>query len=180
MNAIQVNFADNDSKLSPESKNIYYCYRILASGDGKSWNVIVDKSKNSQDACHDYIELEKPVIAKYIKVENVSVPDGKFSIYDLRIFGKREGKVPGKINDFKLERNETDTRRAKIEWPKDNLATGYIVNYGTENNKLYTSVMVYDTNSVMLPGLNKDVTYFFSVDAFNESGISRGTKILKK
>jgi len=180
VNAIQVNFADNDSKLSPESKNIYYCYRILASGDGKSWNVIVDKSKNSQDACHDYIELEKPVIAKYIKVENVSVPDGKFSIYDLRIFGKREGKVPGKINDFKLERNETDTRRAKIEWPKDNLATGYIVNYGTENNKLYTSVMVYDTNSVMLPGLNKDVTYFFSVDAFNESGISRGTKILKK
>jgi xylan 1,4-beta-xylosidase len=52
------------------------------------------------------------------------------------------------------------------------------VNYGTETNKLYTSVMVYDTNSVILPGLNKDVTYFFSVDAFNESGITRGSKVI--
>jgi hypothetical protein len=180
VNAIQVNFADNDSKLKPDSKEIYYCYRILASGDGKSWNVIVDKSNNRQDACHDFIELEKPVMAKYIKIENVRVPDGKFSIYDLRIFGTREGKVPGKINDFKVERNETDTRRARVEWPKDNLATGYVVNYGTDINKLYSSVMVYDTNSLMLTGLNKDVAYYFSIDAFNESGISKGTKILNK
>ncbi len=180
VNAIQVNFADNDSKLKSDSKDIYYCYRILASNDGKSWNVIVDKSNSRQDACHDYIELEKPVKAKYIKVENVRVPDGKFSIYDLRIFGIREGKVSGQINDFKVERNTTNTRRAKVEWPKDNLATGYIVNYGTEINKLYTSVMVYEVNSVMLPGLNKDVTYYYTIDAFNESGISKGTKILKK
>jgi len=180
VNAIQVNFADNDSKLKPDSKDISYCYRILASNDGKSWNVIVDKSNNKQDACHDYIELEKPVKAKYIKVENVRIPDGKFSIYDLRIFGISEGKVPGKINDFKVDRNETDTRRANIEWLKDNLATGYIVNYGTAKNKLYTSVMVYDNNSVSLPGLNKDVTYFFSVDSFNESGITKGSKIVEK
>jgi xylan 1,4-beta-xylosidase len=180
VNAIQVNFADNDSKLKSDSKDIYYCYRILASNDGKSWNVIVDKSNNRQDACHDYIELEKPVKANYIKVENVRMPDGKFSIYDLRVFGIREGKVPGQINDFNVERNSADTRRAKVEWPKDNQATGYTVNYGTDINKLYSSVMVYDTNSLMLGGLNKDVTYYYSVDAFNESGISRGTKILKK
>ena len=78
-----------------------------------------------------------------------------------------------------MERNEADTRKASIEWPKDNLATGYIVNYGTDINKLYTSVMVYDTNSLTLTGLNKDVTYYFSIDAFNESGITKGTKILK-
>lgn len=180
VNAIQINFADNDSKLKSDSKEIYYCYRVLASNDGKSWNVIVDKSNNRQDACHDYIELEKPVKAKYIKIENVRVPDGKFSVYDLRIFGIREGKVPGQINDFKVERNQADTRKASLEWPKDNLASGYIVNYGTEINKLYTSVMVYEANSVILPGLNKDVTYYYSIDAFNESGISKGTKVLKK
>ena len=95
VNAIQVNFADNESKLKPDSKNIYYCYRILASNDGKSWDVIVDKSNNTADACHDYIELEKPVKAKYIKIENVKVPDGKFSVYDLRIFGIKEGKYSG-------------------------------------------------------------------------------------
>jgi xylan 1,4-beta-xylosidase len=180
VNAIQINFADNDSKLTGESKDIYYSYRILASIDGKSWNVIIDKSNSRQDACHDYIELEKPVKAKYIKVENVKVPDGKFSIYDLRIFGTREGKIPLKINDFKVERNETDTKKARIEWPKDNLATGYVVNYGTDINKLYSSVMIYDANWLILGGLNKDVTYYFSIDSFNESGISKGTKTLKK
>jgi xylan 1,4-beta-xylosidase len=178
VNAIQVNFADNESKLKPDSKNIYYCYKILGSTDGKTWNVIVDKSNNTQDACHDYTELEKPVKTKYIKIQNVSVPDGNFSVSDLRVFGIREGKMPAQVNDFVVKRNETDTRKANVEWPKDNLATGYVVNYGTETNKLYTSVMVYDTNSVILPGLNKDVTYFFSVDAFNESGITRGSKVI--
>lgn len=180
VNAIQLNFADNDSKLKPDSKVIYYCYRILASNDGKSWDVIVDKSKNTKDACHDYIELEKPVKAKYIKIENIKVPDGKFSVYDLRIFGKREGKIAVQVNDFKVERDLADTRKAIIEWPKDDTATGYIVNYGTDINKLYTSVIVYDTNSVILTGLNKDVTYYYSIDAFNESGITTGTKVLKK
>lgn len=179
VNAIQVNFADNESNLKPDSKNIFYCYLILASGDGKSWDVIVDKSNNTADACHDYTILEKPVKAKYIKIENVKVPDGKFSVYDLRIFGIREGKTPGIINDFTVERSESDTRKARISWPKDDLVTGYVVNYSNDINKLYTSAMVYDSNSLTLTGLNKDVPYYFSIDAFNESGITKGTKILK-
>jgi hypothetical protein len=179
VNAIQVNFADNGSNLKPDSKNIHYCYRILASSDKDTWNVIVDKSNNNEDACHDYIELEKPVKTKYIRIENVKVPDGKFSIYDLRIFGTRKGKVPAEVTGFTLQRDESDTRRAEIKWPEDPLATGYIVNYGTEPDKLYTSVMVYGSNSLMLIGLNKDVTYYFSVDSFNESGITRGTKSIK-
>jgi xylan 1,4-beta-xylosidase len=180
VNAIQVNFADYESNLKPDSKEIYYCYRIMASNDGKSWELIVDKSNNTKDACHDYIEMERPVHMKYIKIENVRVPDGKFSLYDLRIFGTRKGNIPGMVNNFGIERKETDTRKAKIDWPKDSQATGYIINYGIDSNKLYTAVMVYDTNSLILTGLNKDVTYYFSIDAFNESGIARSTKILKK
>jgi xylan 1,4-beta-xylosidase len=180
INAIQVNFADNESNLKPDSKNIYYSYRILASGDNKSWKVIADKSKNAEDACHDYIEFEKPVKAKYIKLENVRVPDGKFSVYDLRIFGNKKGKVPGSVNNFTIERDVSDTRKAKVEWTKDDLATGYVVNYGIAPDKLYSSVMVYNANSLMLTGLNKDVTCFYSIDAFNESGIAKGAKIINK
>ena len=66
-----------------------------------------------------------------------------------------------------------------LEWLKDDNSTGYIVNYGTDANKLYTSVMVYDTNSLLLTGLNKDVTYYFSVDSFNESGITKGNKTVQ-
>jgi xylan 1,4-beta-xylosidase len=180
INAIQVNFADNEANLKPDSKNLQYCYRILASNDQKVWNIIVDKSSNTRDECHDYIELDKPVKAKYIKIENVKVPDGLFSVYDLRIFGKRKGKTPNEPSGFTVERNASDTRRAILKWDKDISVTGYVVNYGTDIDKLYTSYMVYNSDSVKLTGLNKDVKYYFSIDAFNESGISKGTKILSQ
>ncbi|MCX6222554.1 MAG: family 43 glycosylhydrolase [Bacteroidia bacterium] len=176
VNAIQVNFADNESILKPETENIRYCYRILASYDQKTWKVIVDKSNNTKDACHDYIELEKPLSTKYIKIENVKVPDGKFSVYDLRIFGKKKGKTPNEVSGFAVVRDASDSRRATVKWTKDNFATGYVVNYGTDVNKLYTSYMVYDSDSVRLTGLNKGVAYYFSVDAFNESGITKSKK----
>ena len=180
VHAVQVNFADNGSKLKPGSKEIFYRYRILASKDGKSWDVLADKSNNTADACHDYIQLEKPVQTRFIKIENVSVPDGTFSLYDLRIFGTREGNTPAEVNEFTVARNEADTRKAIVEWPADDRATGYVVNYGTSPQKLYTSVMVYDSGSVMLTGLNRDVKYYFTVDAFNESGITRGMTVVEK
>ena len=180
VNAIQVNFADNESTLKPDSRNIFYCYRILASDDGEAWDVIVDKSNNTADACHDYIVLEKPLRTKYIKIENVKVPDGKFSVYDLRIFGLRKGNSPTPVMDFTVERNESDTRKALVQWPEDNDATGYIVNYGIDPGKLYTSIMVYDAGSLAVNSLNKGVTYYFRIDSFNESGITKGTKVLEK
>jgi hypothetical protein len=178
LHALQVNFADYQSTLRPDSKEIFYRYKILASHDGKSWDVIADKSKNRADACHEYIELERPVQAKFIKIENVSVPDGLFSLYDLRIFGTREGNAPAAVSEFNVVRDETDTRKALVKWLADDQATGYIVNYGTAPEKLYTSVMVYNAGSLMLTGLNRDVTYYFSVDAFNESGITKGTVVV--
>ncbi len=180
INAIQVNFADNEATMKPDSRNLQYCYRILASNDQKAWKVLIDKSNNTTDACHDYIELDKPVKAKYIKIENVKVPDGKFSIYDLRIFGKKKGQTPNEVTGFLVERNASDNRRASVKWTIDRTATGYVVNYGTDINKLYTSVMVYESDSVKLTGLNKDVTYYFTVDAFNESGITKGRSIITK
>jgi hypothetical protein len=178
--AIQINFADNKSTLMPGSKEISYRYKIMASQDGKSWDVIADKSNNTADACHDYFQLMKPVRTRFVRVENVSVPDGLFSVYDLRIFGTREGDAPEGVREFSISRSESDTRKALVEWPADDRATGYVVNYGTAPDKLYTSVMVYDAASLVLTGLNRDVTYYFSVDAFNESGVTKGTLVMKR
>jgi xylan 1,4-beta-xylosidase len=179
INAIQVNFTDHDAVMSQDSLNIYF-FRIWASNDGKNWQMIVDKSKNLKDACHDYIVLQKPVKAKYVKIENVKdVPGGgKFSIFDLRIFGKQNGKKPNQVKEFSVERNPSDSRKATIKWPKDKSATGYVVNYGVNVNKLYTSYMVYDCDSVRITSLNSGIPYYFSVDAFNESGITKSTKII--
>ncbi len=178
VHAIQINFADNESALKPVSREIYYRYKILASQDGKTWDVIADRSTNTVDACHDYIQLEKPVGARYIKIGNVSVPDGRFSLYDLRIFGTSEGNTPTEVSEFTVARSKADTRKALVEWLADDQTTGFIVNYGTDSKKLYTSVMVYDASSLLLTGLNKDVTYYFSIDAFNESGITKGTVVV--
>lgn len=178
VNAIQVNFADNESTLKPDSRDIYYQYKLYASEDGNDWQVIADYSSNTKDAVHDFIILEKPVKTKFIKLENVKVPDGKFSVYDLRIFGKRDGEAPVAVNDFTVTR-QSDRRRANIEWPADPEATGYIVNYGIDRNKLYTQVMVLDANSLELGGLNIGPEYYFSIDSFNESGITNGSEIIK-
>jgi len=180
VNAIQLNFADNDAKLTSADKGLFYCYRILASGDSKKWIVIADRSNNTIDACHDYLELEKPVKARYLKIENVRVPDGKFSVYDLRVFGLKKGEPPAQVTDFAVERDAADTRRATVRWTGDNSATGYIVNFGTDPGKLYSSYMVYDADSVRLTGLNRDAAYYYSIDSFNESGITRGTKKLSR
>ena len=157
-----------------------YCYRILASNDQKTWKVIVDKSTNTVDACHDYIELDKPLKTKYIKIENVKVPDGEFSVYDLRIFGNKKGSTPNELSGFTVQRDASDSRRALVKWTYDKSATGYVVNWGTDVNKLYSSFMVYESDSVRLTGLNRDDTYYFSIDAFNESGITRGLKKLSR
>ena len=63
--------------------------------DGKKWNVLVDKSNNKTDVPHDYVELEKPVQARFIKLENIHMPTGKFAISGLRVFGNGNGAKPG-------------------------------------------------------------------------------------
>jgi len=179
VNAVQVNFADNDAVLNDKSTGLFYCYRVLSSEDGKTWKIIIDKSTNNRDACHDYTELDEPARARFIKVENGKVPGGKFSMYDLRIFGSRQGSLPTEVRSFKVIRKKEDSRRATVIWKHDPAATGHIVNFGTDSQKLYSSVMVYDSDSLRLTGLNRDAEYYYSVDSFNECGIKKGTQKVK-
>ena len=51
--------------------DIYHQYRIFASEDGKEWTLVIDKSDSDKDCPHDYIELNEPLRARYLKYENV-------------------------------------------------------------------------------------------------------------
>jgi len=174
INALQVNFADEASQLKAGNPVMPYQYIISASDDGIHWHDIVDRSKNTADLTHDYIVLPKAVKARYVKINNLQVPDGKFSLSGFRIFGKGKGELPGAVESFFVQRKPEDTRRARLEWKPVKAVTGYIVYFGTEQNKLYHSVMVYDNNSLDLTGLNKDIPYFFRIDSFNENGVTKG------
>jgi hypothetical protein len=51
--------------------------------------------------------------------------------------------------------------------------------WGIAPDKLYSSWMVYDKNSLELKSLTVDQTYYFAIEAFNENGVSERTRVVK-
>ena len=179
VNAIQINYADQDAEFVGKQTDIYHQYKLYYSIDGKKWNMLVDKSNNKTDVPHEYIELEKPVQAKFIKLENIHMPTGKFAISGLRVFGNGNGAKPADVQNLIVLRTEKDKRSAYIKWnPVDN-AFAYNLYYGTARDKLYSCIMVYDFNEYWLKSMDKLKTYYFSIEAINENGVSQKTKVVK-
>jgi len=176
--AIQINYADQDVDTSFLGKisGLYCQYKLWESADGKNWKILVDKSRNHTDIPQEYVELAKPVRTRYIKLENIHMPTGKFAISGLRVFGKGEGKKPDTVSHFIVLRSENDTRNAFIKWFTVTNATGYNIYWGIAPDKLYNNVMVYNDNQYYFKPMDKDRTYYFSIEAFNENGISARTK----
>ncbi len=132
----------------------------------------------SLDAPHDYIELEKSARARLVKITNAKTAGGgKFSIRDLRVFGRSDISKPTKVKNIIVKRNPNDGRKAVVEWRASPNAEGYNVRFGIAPKKLYGVYQINKGTSLVLNGLNKGVRYFFAVDAFNESGISQTSKI---
>jgi xylan 1,4-beta-xylosidase len=179
VNAIQINYADQDAVFLGKTLDQYHQYVLYYSVDGKKWQVLVDKSANKKDVPHDYIELEKPIQARYIKMENIHIPSGKFAISGLRIFGNGNGVKPEPVKDFFVLRTEKDKRSAWLKWsPVDN-AYAYNISFGTDPNKLYTTIMVHDANDYYYKGMDSKKTYYYKIEAINENGVSVSSKIVK-
>lgn len=168
--AIQINYADQDAEFLGKTTGTYHQYRIFESKDGKKWNLLMDKSKNATDVPHDYIELSEPVTSRFLKMENIHMPTGKFAISGLRIFGKGFGEKPGIVKGFTVLRTEKDKRSAWLKWqPVDN-AYAYNIYMGTAPGKLYNSIMVYNTNEYWLKTMDSKKAYYFTIEALNENG----------
>ena len=172
--AIQINYADQsvDSIFAGKSVNAFHQYKLLYSTDGKSWKLLIDKSHNLRDVPHDYVDLEDPVQARYIRLENIHMPTGFFAISGLRIFGKGPGTPPPAVKEFLSLRTEKDPRSTWLKWSPVDEAYAYNIYYGTSPDKLYTCITVYDANEYWLKSLDRVSTYYFSIEAFNENGIS--------
>jgi hypothetical protein len=170
--AVQVNYADQDAEVMGKVPGLYHQYRLLASRDGKAWETIADKSGNKTDVPHDYVELEKPVEARFVRLENGHVPTGKFAVSGLRVFGNGPGVAPEPVKNFVALRGASEPRNAWLKWRQDPAATGYVVYAGAERDKLYTSVMVYGAGEYYYRAMDRDRTYYFRIEAFNEAGVS--------
>ncbi|GAC1424169.1 MAG: family 43 glycosylhydrolase [Flavisolibacter sp.] len=179
VHAIQINYADQDAAFLGKQTSIYHQYIIYASNDGKTWKAVVDKSQNKTDVPHDYVELPNTIRARFLKLVNIHMPTGKFAISGLRVFGKGVGPLPDSVSNFIVLRTEKDKRSAWIKWkPVDN-AYGYNIYMGVAPDKLYNNIMIYGSNEYYFKSMDRDQTYYFSIEAINENGCSTRTAIIK-
>lgn len=179
VNAIQINYADQDAEFLGKQTGIFHQYQIFTSTDGKKWTLLVDKSKNKTDVPHDYIELQKPVKTRYIKMVNLHMPTGKFAISGFRVFGNGNGEKPSAVKNLIILRTEKDKRSAYIKWqPVDN-AFAYNLYYGTAPDKLYNCIMIHDFNEHWFKAMDSQKAYYFAIEAINENGVSAKTAVKK-
>jgi len=175
MEAVQVNFAEHESTARDRQPDLHHQYRLEWSLDGKTWQILADKSANRAGVPHDYIQLAEPVVAQYVRITNVHMPGGgTFSIRDLRIFGSGQGNAPAKAPRFEVHRDASDARNAVVRWDILRDAEGYVVRYGIAPGKLYQALEIRGKKEIELHDLNAGTDYFFAVDAFNSTGRTLG------
>ncbi|MEO0573016.1 MAG: fibronectin type III domain-containing protein, partial [Bacteroidota bacterium] len=141
------------------------------------WVLLKNMDNAKTDNSHFYWQLNEKITCRYLKVRNLEVPDGKFAISGFRIFGKGQGLPPQKPVFMSIKRDSLDRRTAYLRWTPLANTTGYVINYGSDTNKLYHSYMVYKDAHLTINGLNANQEYFFTIEAFNENGITHNDTI---
>ncbi|MFV0364191.1 MAG: family 43 glycosylhydrolase [Suipraeoptans sp.] len=183
VNAIQVNFADDkiDIEVPGEIRGTTQAryidettyntrWKLEGSIDGKEYFVIEDKSDAATDLPHDLVVTEEGIKARYIKLTIYEIPyDQQPCISGLRVFGLGSGSKPA-VPSFSAIRTGDMDMNVKITGEN---SVGYNVLWGHEENKLYHSKMTFDA-CTNVGALVKGREYFIRVDAFNESGITKG------
>jgi hypothetical protein len=184
VNAIQINYADQDADImgKPETTTGHN-YILYASNDGNNWKTMVDKSKNTKDIPHEYFELQSPIRTRFLKLENIQMPTGKFALSGFRVFGKGSGDKPQMVKNFVPLRSgpkvEGERRNVWFKWQQEPSADGYVIYFGKSPDKLYGSIMVYGKTEYYFNGLDRSDVYYFQIEAFNNNGIGPKSEIKK-
>lgn len=183
--AIQVNFGDGIINIKVpgkirgttqaryiEERDLKTRYIIEGSEDGINYFIIENKENVDTDLTHDLIIRENGFKARYIRLKIIEVPyEQKPAISGLRVFGINDKMELPKAPKFKIHRvSDIDI---EIEIEQQNDVTGFNILFGTKENKLYHSYMIFG-NKVNIGALIKGKEYYFRVDAFNEKGIAKG------
>ncbi len=176
--AVQVNYHDYESNMYGRIPGLRHRYVVEGSLDGNNWVILGDRSNSYKDTPNDYIQVETPARVRYIRYKNIEVPTPNLAISGLRIFGIGDGKKPAAVKKFSVVRRQ-DTRDAMITWqPVDN-AQGYNIRWGIAPDKLYSSWLIYGENELFLRSLTVGQEYYFTIEAFNQNGVSALAPLVK-
>lgn len=109
-----------------------------------------------------------------MRLRNVYAPDGgKFSLYDLRVFGNGDGRPPSSVAGLDVQRDVADARKAHIRWTAASGADFCVVRFGLRQDLMNQNYQVYDGQTALdVVSLNTGATYCFAVDAVNENGVT--------
>ncbi|SHI33087.1 F5/8 type C domain-containing protein [Tangfeifania diversioriginum] len=176
--AVQLNYHDHETGIYTRTDGLRHRFTIEVSEDGGTWETVVDRSNSWKDSPNAYIVLNQPVEAKFVRYKNIEVPGPNLAMSEIRVFGLGAGEKPAQVKGFNVNR-ESDRRNATFSWNPVKSAQGYNIRWGIAPDKLYHSWLVYDDNELLMRNLDKNTTYYFTIEAFNENGISEKTEIIE-
>jgi hypothetical protein len=107
------------------------------------------------------------------------------AISDIRVFGNADGPAPSTPSVAAASRH-SDQRDATIAWSKVPGAIGYNIRFGIRPDRLTLTHQLWADelgNSATLKkelrSLNVGVPYWVAIEAFNESGVSKLSRVVQ-
>ncbi|NUR45554.1 MAG: family 43 glycosylhydrolase [Sphingomonas sp.] len=183
--AVQVNFADYKSGRFADAPDIYTEFVLQASVDGQHWQAVARTEPPRRDRPNAYFELSQLVRARFIRYVHGHVGAANLAISDMRVFGNADGPVPAVPTSVKALRH-TDQRDATIRWKKVPSVVGYNIRFGIRPDRLTLTHQVWADelgNGAILQkelrSLNVGAPYYAAVEAFNESGVSKLSRVVQ-
>ena len=183
--AVQVNYADYKSGRFAEAPDIYTQFELQHSTDGRNWQPLAQPDGPQRDRPNAYIELSQPVRTRFVRYVHGHVGAANLAISDLRVFGNADGGAPAQPTGIIGQRHQ-DQRDATIRWAKVPGAVGYNIRYGTRADRLTQTYQLWADDLGSGPTLQKDlrslnlgVPYWAAIEAFNETGVSKLSRVVK-
>ena len=181
--AVQVNFADYKSGRFADAPDIYTEFELRASLDGNAWQRIAATEPPRRDRPNAYFELAQPVRARFVRYVHGHVGAANLAISDLRVFGSAGGAIPATPGGV-VGLRHSDQRDATIRWARIPGAVGYNIRFGIRPDRLTLTHQVWAdelgngaTLTKDLRSLNAGVPYWVAIEAFNESGVSKLSRV---
>lgn len=182
--AVQVNYADYKSGSFGDAPDIYTEFELQHSLDGQSWQPLARPDGPRRDRPNAYLELPAPVRTRFIRFVHSHIGGANLAISDLRVFGNADGRAPATPSGVGGTRHQ-DQRDATIRWRRVPGAGGYNIRFGIRPDRLTLTYQLWDdelgsgaTLQKELRSLNKGVPYWVAVEAFNESGVSKLSRVV--
>lgn len=181
--AVQVNYADYKSGRFADAPDIYTEFELQHSVDGRTWRPLATPDGPRRDRPNAYIELPQPVRTRFIRYVHGHIGGANLAISDLRVFGNADGRAPSQPSGVVGQRHH-DERDATIRWAKVPGAVGYNIRFGIKPDRLTLTHQLWANelgNGAMLTkelrSLNVGTPYWVAVEAFNETGVSKLSRV---